>query len=210
MKRRSRGYARQGKSRRGYFNLEHLLLFATHDSKAAKPTPPSSSHLQKGWDGLPGSPLRIRQPHLTEPKPKDRQDGDGIASALQNHPEVVPPPNGEAPNHQWGNSRSLGGQPSSLGWYELETYSSVLHIHVGLRIQSPFCLDDSKHMWLWDTNQVQVFWSLQGLKVRIWFHSSSKGWYWSVQVDSSMGFKLRGQNVPTWRRLGDRLTLIRI
>ena len=40
-----------------------------HDSKAAKPTPPSSSHLQEKWDGLPGSPPRARRRRSIKSKP---------------------------------------------------------------------------------------------------------------------------------------------
>ena len=68
MKRRLRGYARQGKGRRGCFNLEHLI-FAPHDFKAAELMSSFSSHLQERWDGLPGSPLRARQRRLIRPKP---------------------------------------------------------------------------------------------------------------------------------------------
>jgi len=60
VKRRSRGYARQGKDRRRCFNLEHLI-FAPHSSRAVESTPPFSSHLQEGWDGFPESPPRVRQ-----------------------------------------------------------------------------------------------------------------------------------------------------
>jgi len=48
-----------------------------------------------------------------------------------------------------------------------------------------------KLTWLWGTNQIQVFFSLHVLRVRVLLHSSSKGRYWSAQVDSSMGFKLK-------------------